>query len=112
MEAITQNPFDVILNRIDRLENIILNQTVRALQPLTPKLRYLDIDEASEFTKLPKQTIYQACSKRKIKHTKVGRHLRFLESDLIEFIETNRRKTDKELTAQAAFDLSQRVKKA
>ena len=111
MEAFSQNPFDVINKRFDRLENLLLSQVKKSTDQERPQLRYLDIDEASQFTKLPKQTIYQACSKRKIKHTKVGRHLRFLESDLIEFIETNRRKTDKELTAQAAFDLSQKVKK-
>lgn len=108
--AMSLNPFEGINQRFDRLESLLLKYS-NPMKIEPPQVRYFDIEGASEFIGIPKQTLYQKCSKREIKHTKAGRHLKFLESDLIEYLESNRRKTTQELEAKAAFDLSQKVKK-
>lgn len=44
----------------------------------------MNLDEAAEYLKIPKQTIYKNVSR--IPHTKVGRRLRFLKKDLDAYI--------------------------
>ena len=49
----------------------------------------LSIDELSEYIKIPKGTIYNWTSMKKIRYVKIGRHIRFRSEDIEEFIEKN-----------------------
>ena len=57
----------------------------------TEAIRYLTIDELSEKIQVPKSTIYQWKSARKIPFHKFGSHLRF---DLFEVVEHFRSEQD------------------
>ncbi len=105
---------------IDR-ESLIFNLTISELQSLIDegvkkaleKLRcvkscqnsqqneILNLDEASKLTRLAKSTIYGLVSQRKIPFFKRGRVLRFKRSELIEWIESGRKKTVDEIRQEA-----------
>jgi len=47
------------------------------------KSKVLTIDELSEKLKIAKKTIYKWTGERKIPCAKLGKHLRFIESDML-----------------------------
>lgn len=59
--------------------------------------RLIGIDQAAEILGVKRSTIYQWVSMKKIKHIKVGRLVKFRESDLKEFIEANTSEVDERL---------------
>lgn len=61
---------------------------------------FLSIDEASQFLKLKKATIYQMVFKREIPFYKSTKKLLFKKSDLIDWVEKDRIYTLKELETQ------------
>jgi len=50
-----------------------------------PVAPFLDVDEMAEFLRVPKKTLYHWVHRREIPFTKVGRHLRFIPVDVVEF---------------------------
>ena len=61
---------------------------------------YMDIDEASNFLKLKKATLYQMVFKREIPFYKSTKKLLFKKSDLIDWVDKDRIYTVKELEVQ------------
>jgi len=61
---------------------------------------FMSIDEASQFLKLKKATIYQMVFKREIPFYKSTKKLLFKKSDLIDWVEKDRIYTLKELETQ------------
>jgi excisionase family DNA binding protein len=57
----------------------------------------LSFEEMCEFLGIAKSTGYQRISRAEIPHFKKGRRLYFRKSELVEYIESGRRKTRKEL---------------
>lgn len=53
-------------------------------------MKLLTIDEAHDFTRLAKQTLYQLSSRGKIPHIKIGSRLLFDEAELDAWIEACR----------------------
>lgn len=83
-----------ILNKLHRLEMI----SVQKSKP------FLNIDEASEYTGIPKQTLYQFTSKSRIPFHKLNdRRLYFSVEDLNEFIlnKQNHHKSNDEIKTEA-----------
>ncbi len=60
----------------------------------------LTIDEASEFLHIPKSTLYQFTSARRIPFKKVGKKILFLKSELVAWVEAGKKKTQKEIEAE------------
>ena len=62
-----------------------------------PEQRVMTIKQVSEYLKIPASTIYELAKKGKIRGVKLGKHWRFLEEDILSYL-------DLELirTAQAA----------
>ena len=60
----------------------------------------MNIDEAAAFLQMPKSTIYQLTSTRKILFSRVGKPLRFFKKDLLAYLESGRKKTQKEIEAE------------
>jgi excisionase family DNA binding protein len=58
---------------------------------------YLSMREAAEYIQIPISTLYQLVSKKKIPSLKVGRHNRFLRTDLDHWMRTKRREVSDEL---------------
>ena len=64
------------------------------------EVEFMDIEEASKFLKLRKSTIYQMVFKRGIPFYKSTKKLLFKKNELIEWIESSKIPTLKELETQ------------
>ena len=51
-------------------------------------VKVLTIDELSEKLKIPKKTIYKWTREKKIPCAKLGKHLRFIESDIEQWLKS------------------------
>jgi predicted DNA-binding transcriptional regulator AlpA len=51
---------------------------------------YLDLSEASRFTKLAKQTLYGYVSKRRVPFQKIGSKLIFCKKDLVQWLDSKK----------------------
>jgi len=71
----------------------------------------LNVDEASEFLNIAKQTVYTLTSKREIPHFKRGKKLYFKLSELQNWIDVTKRKTVSELKADTENFLKESSKK-
>jgi excisionase family DNA binding protein len=60
-----------------------------------------DIDEAARYCKFSKPTMYALVSKGEIPHSKRGKRLYFLESELMNWIKEGRKRTNAELAHEA-----------
>jgi excisionase family DNA binding protein len=92
----------VIVTTHDELEGIIkkiLSHYFTA--PVIPSQdsykAILNIDEASAFLQIPKNTMYGYTSRRLIPHHKIGRSLKFRRDELIVWLKEYKRKTVKEI---------------
>ena len=59
--------------------------------------KIMTLDEASNFLQLAKPTIYAKTSKRVIPFHKVGKKLYFKKADLLQWVESHRKKTVSEI---------------
>ena len=51
-------------------------------------------EEVAHLLKVPKATVYKWVHQRKIPHVKVGRHLRFVKAEILEWVEEQRREME------------------
>ena len=65
--------------------------------PESSEKQILNLEEASRFLGIPKNTLYGYTSRRQIPHHKVGRSLKFYKSDLIEWLNEYKQKTQSEI---------------
>ena len=77
-------------NQLNKIERLLISTQQKDVE-------YLDINEASQFLKLKKSSIYQMVFKRQIPFYKNTRKLLFKKSELIEWIEKDRILTVEEL---------------
>ena len=82
-----------ILEQLHRIENLLLLSQKQDTV-------YFEIDEASNFLKLKKATLYQMVFKREIPFYKSTKKLLFKKSDLIDWVDKDRIYTVKELEVQ------------
>jgi excisionase family DNA binding protein len=80
-------------NQLNKIESLINSMQRKETE-------FMSIDEASQFLKLKKATIYQMVFKREIPFYKSTKKLLFKKSDLIDWVEKDRIYTLKELEAQ------------
>ena len=97
------------------MAQMIENSVRKAFSEFSPKSssfddKPLNIDEASAFLKMPKSSIYQLTSTRQIPFSKVGKPLYFFKKDLLEWLESGKKKTQKEIEADG-FNLKGGVRK-
>ncbi|MBL7813247.1 MAG: helix-turn-helix domain-containing protein [Bacteroidetes bacterium] len=79
------NPFDELSMRLERIEQLLVkNQPPQTQEQKEDPL--LNIEEAAAYLKIPKKTIYQYTSNRKLIPLKPGRRLLFRKSDLDNFL--------------------------
>jgi excisionase family DNA binding protein len=72
---------------------------------------YLSMVEAAEYLKIPQNTLYQYCATRRIPYVKRGKRNYFMRADLDTFIAADRRKSVKEMEADAMERLRKGGKK-
>lgn len=92
------NPFTIVMNRIDQLERTILDRLANNPEGQS-KGRIGGMDLACEVLKgfYSKQTIYSLASAGKIPYSKRGKRLVFSETDLLEWLTRNKKKTKEEI---------------
>ena len=94
---------------------MIENSVRKAFSEFSPKSSYsddkpLNIDEAAAFLQMPKSSIYQLTSTQKIPFMKIGKPLFFFKKDLLAWLETGRKKTQKQIESEG-FSFKGGVKK-
>ncbi|WP_282773582.1 helix-turn-helix domain-containing protein [Phaeodactylibacter xiamenensis] len=101
----------VVVTSQEELQSFIDSAVQRAIQGLQapakePEEELLNFDQACDFLGIAKSTGYQRVNRGELPHFKKGRRLYFRKSELVEYIESGRRKTRKELEEAAKLYLS------
>jgi len=93
--------FDNLPAAIGRIEAQVsqLRAEIKGLKQTPLEDDLLDVKEAAKYLNLAVATIYIKASKREIPHLKQGKKLRFLKSDLLEWVKAGRKATTKEIEA-------------
>ena len=96
-----ENPFELILQRLDRIEKAINSINIPTTIPVNKAP--MGVKELSEYLKLSDSAIYKLTSTSQIPHYKSGKKLYFKKEDIDKWLETKRIKTIDELE-EIAFD--------
>ena len=70
--------------------------------------QFLDVTKASIFLGIAKPTIYAKCSKLQIPHFKKGKKLYFRKKELIEWLQSGKRKTSQQIESESEQFLQNR----
>lgn len=90
----------------------VLDQRQSKLTGDTESEQFLDVTKASIFLGIAKPTIYAKCSKLQIPHFKKGKKLYFRKKELIEWLQSGKRKTSQQIQAEAeGFNQKRQSKK-
>ncbi len=94
-----ENPFELILERLDRIEKAIaaLNTT----NPIQVNNTPMDVKDLSEYLKLSVSAIYKLTSTSEIPHYKSGKRLYFKKEEIDEWIFSKRIKTRDDIENEA-----------
>lgn len=98
------NPFETIENRLNTIESLLLDiKHSSPTEALTnePKDELLTVQEAAQFLKLTVPTIYSKVSRNELPVMKKGKRLYFSQKELLEYLQTGRKKTNTEIAAEA-----------
>ncbi|MDR6194906.1 helix-turn-helix domain-containing protein [Siphonobacter sp. SORGH_AS_0500] len=89
-----ENPFEVLAQRLDRIEELLVKLTVKSEQPapLPQQNKYIKAQEAAEILHISKQTLYTKI--KSIPHVKRFGQLYFIKEDLLEYIENGLSQSD------------------
>jgi excisionase family DNA binding protein len=95
----------IIVTTHDELEILIQTSVKKALSEQAPESNkpqslLLNIDQASEFLNLAKQTLYGFTSRFQIPFIKRGKKLYFRHSELETWLNEGKRKTNKQIEAE------------
>ena len=104
-----ENPFDLILNRLDSIESLLKelkSQPVKAAD--STAFEIMNINQAAEYIGIAKSTMYKFTSCRMIPHFKQGKKIYFKKSELDEWITKNKVMTREEIEIKAATYVSTR----
>ncbi|SHH03987.1 transcriptional regulator, AlpA family [Flavobacterium fluvii] len=104
-----ENPFEIILERLDRIEKAIKNLNVGETKAPVDEL--FDIAQVASYLKITKSTIYKLTSTSEIPHYKNGHKLYFKKSDINEWIFSKRIKTCDDIEKEALEYLRRNPKK-
>lgn len=74
---------------LDELKDLIQDALKNAINSNKPEEEFLNIQEASAFTKIPLTTIYDYTSSQKIPFHKKGKKLFFVKQELSQWLKTN-----------------------
>lgn len=84
-------------NRLKKIERLLEDTHFK-------QVVYLNADEASEFIKMKKSSIYQLVYNRKIPHCKTGKNLLFNKADLVRWIESTKKETLETMAEKVSLD--------
>ena len=94
-----ENPFELILERLDRIEKAIAS--LNSTNPIQVNNAPMDVKDLSEYLKLSVSAIYKLTSTSEIPHYKSGKRLYFKKEDINEWIFSRRIKTNDDIEKEA-----------
>jgi len=101
----SNNPFNLIDERLSSIENLLHTLTDRqpkSSEANAPQSELLTIEQAAEFLHLSKATMYSKVSRKQIKFMKPsGKRLYFLRESLLEYVKAGRCETAQEMADNA-----------
>ena len=108
-----ENPFEIILNKLDRIETLILSKDCTFIAPIekTKTSNVLNLKQLSDFIGFSVSSIYKKTSQRDIPHYKQGKKLYFNKEEIENWLLANKITSKKEIEAMANdFTLKKRQK--
>lgn len=94
-----ENPFELILAKLDRIENAIAN--LKITNPVPTMSAPMNVGEVSEYLKISVSSIYKLTSSSEIPHYKSGKKLYFKKDEIDEWVFSNRIKTKDDIEKEA-----------
>lgn len=93
-----ENPFEEISQRLLRIESMLIRiREESGAEQKSGDDVLLGIQEAADFLQEAKATIYSRTSRREIPFYKRGKKIYFKKKELMAWVESGKKKTDKEL---------------
>ncbi len=103
-----ENPFEIILNRLDRIETLIHSINVSGNTNNAIAHRVLNIKQLSEFIGISQSAIYKKTSERTIPHYKNGKKLYFHYEEIENWLLTTKIASVQEIEEMANKYVSKR----
>lgn len=101
-----ENPFEIILEKLDRIERLIneLSATKIEIETKSPEAKktIMNVEQVADYLNLAKATIYGHTMRRILPHSKRGKRLYFVKSEIDEWIAKHRVKTYEEIEQEAS----------
>ena len=96
-----ENPFELILERLNTIENLI--KSLKKIDPVlnSPVNEILNMNEAAAYLGLTKSYLYKMTSSRMIPHSKLGKKIIFWRNELYDWISAHKVKTNTEIEQEA-----------
>lgn len=104
-----ENPFELILQRLDKIEQLI--KQINLNTEILPQKDVMVIDELSAYLDLSKSYIYKLTSSNSIPYYKRGKRVYFKKVDIDKWVFSNRVKTNEEINQEAINYLLTRKRK-
>jgi excisionase family DNA binding protein len=94
-----ENPFELILERLDRIEHAIHN--LKYISDIPDINQIMNISEVAAYIKAAKTTVYGMTHRNTIPHYKSGKRLYFKKEEIDEWIFSKRIKTRDDIENEA-----------
>ena len=99
-----ENPFELIISRLDHIETLLQNVSSRNLIEVSRKeeITFFDVKGVSEYLYMTKSTIYKMTSDRRIPHYKRSKLLYFKKEEIDQWVMEVPVKTMDEIEKEAS----------
>ncbi len=103
------NPFEVINKELQDIKNLLTELKQQNIKPDLPVVEETPkgVKEAAAFLKCKEQKIYILTSRREITFTKKGKKIFFWQKDLLDYLNSGKHKSRKEIEASVENHLGQ-----
>ncbi len=98
----------ILTKEVIEFKRLFIENQERTPNNATEEL--LSIDEAAEFLKLAKPTLYTKVSKNQLPFMKRGKRLYFSRTELMEYLKQGRKKSNAEIEQEVEMYLGQKSK--
>lgn len=96
-----ENPFEIVIEKIDRIERILL-EVLGGKPNGYETLNVLNVDQAAKLLSMTKSTVYKMTSRMEIPYYKRAKRIYFKKSELEEWLLKIRKKTHEEIELEAS----------
>ena len=106
-----ENPFELVLDKLTTIERLLKELKSQNQIPKVPDIASFDlmnINQAVEYIRIAKSTVYKFTASRMIPHFKRGKKIYFKKSELDEWITKNKVMTKEEIEIKASTYLTTR----